>query len=120
MESIIEGIAALAVLIAELFIHLIAVVAEIVGWVLVWVCAPFWSDDKKSAGLSEKVKRVIKRLVTVVLLFGFGTFCWWGWQKLSPQEAPPPAIHGEDAKDAAERSMRELIISMQETKNSRP
>jgi hypothetical protein len=41
MEAIIEGIAALVVLIAEAFIHLIAVVAELVGWVLVWVCGPF-------------------------------------------------------------------------------
>ena len=120
MEAIIEGIAALVVLIAEAFIHLIAVVAELVGWVLVWVCGPFWSDDKKSAGLSEKWKQVIKRLVAVVLLVGFGMLCWWGWEKLSPKEAPPTVIHGEDAKEAAKRAMRELIKSMEETKNSKP
>ena len=120
MEVSIETIAALVVLIAELFIHLIVVVGELVGWVLVWVCGPFWSDDKNSAGLSGKSKQVIKRLVAVVLLVGFGMLCWWGWEKLSPKEAPTPVIPGEEAKDAGKRLLGELIKSMEETKNSKP
>ncbi len=58
MAAIFEGVAALLVVIVVLFSHLIAVVAELVGWVLAWVCAPFWSDGKKQSGLSERWKLV--------------------------------------------------------------
>lgn len=97
MEAIFEGLLTLMGLLLELlvtiYLALLEVTVQILGLLVGWICAPFWSDDRRKAGL-DPWKIVIRRTAVMILTTGLIITLWWCWSAFAePDVKPTPEPH---------------------------
>ena len=97
MDAIFEGLLALMGLLLELLVTIYLTLLEVTVQILValvgWVCAPFWPEDRRKAGL-EPWMVAIRRAAAVMLAAGFIITLWWCWSAFDkPAFKPTPAPH---------------------------